>query len=98
MIDTAMRKRFELMVGEFQRELDAIEEHPVCQRDNDKTEAGNRVALRSRTAGSPCIRLGARLDHEEPLSQPESDQPLKAMPPGVRKSTAPLCATSPTTC
>ena len=36
MIDTAMRKRFELMVGAFQRELDAIEEHPVSQRDNDK--------------------------------------------------------------
>jgi hypothetical protein len=36
MIDTAMRKRFELMVGEFQRELDAIEEHPVSHRDNDK--------------------------------------------------------------
>ncbi len=35
-IDTAMRKRFELMVAEFHRELDAIEEHPVCQRDNDK--------------------------------------------------------------
>jgi hypothetical protein len=36
MIDTAMRKRFQLMVAEFHRELDAIEEHPVCQRDNDK--------------------------------------------------------------
>ena len=36
MIDTAMRKRFELMVGEFQRELDAIEERPVSQRDSDK--------------------------------------------------------------
>ena len=36
MIDTAMRKRFELMVGEFQRELDAIEERPVFQRDSDK--------------------------------------------------------------
>jgi hypothetical protein len=35
-IDAALRKRFELMVGEFQRELDAIEEHPVSQRDNDK--------------------------------------------------------------
>ena len=74
MIDTAMRKRFELMVAEFHRELDAIEEHPVCQTTT-KTEAGNRVALRSRTAASPCIRLGAGLDHEEPLSQPESDQP-----------------------
>jgi hypothetical protein len=30
MIDTAMRKRFELMVAEFHRELDAIEEYPVC--------------------------------------------------------------------
>jgi hypothetical protein len=74
MIDTAMRKRFEFMVAGFHRELDAIEEHAVCQRDNDKTEAGNRVALRSRTAASPCVRLGAGLDHEEPLSQPESDQ------------------------
>jgi hypothetical protein len=36
MIDTAIRKRFELMVGEFQRALDAIEQHPVSQRDNDK--------------------------------------------------------------
>ena len=36
MIDTAMRKRFELMVAEFHRELDAIVEHPVCQRDSDK--------------------------------------------------------------
>jgi hypothetical protein len=36
MIDTAMRKRFELMVAEFHRKLDAIEEHPLCQRDNDK--------------------------------------------------------------
>jgi hypothetical protein len=30
MIDTAMRKRFQLMVAEFHRELDAIEEHLVC--------------------------------------------------------------------
>ena len=75
-IDTAMRNRFELMVAEFYRELDAIEEHPVCQRANDKkTEAGDSVALLSRTAGLPCIRLGAVLDHEEPLSHPESDQP-----------------------
>jgi putative hemolysin len=36
MIDAAMRKRFELMVAEFHRELDAIDEDPVCQRDNDK--------------------------------------------------------------
>ena len=36
MIDTAIRKRFELMVGEFQRALDAIEQHSVSQRDNDK--------------------------------------------------------------
>jgi len=36
MIDTAMRKRFELMVAEFQRELDAIDEHPVSQKDSDK--------------------------------------------------------------
>ena len=33
MIDTAMRKRFELMVVEFQRALDTIEEHPVSQRE-----------------------------------------------------------------
>jgi hypothetical protein len=70
MIDTAMRKRFELMVGEFQRELDAIEERPVSQKDSDKTEAGDRVALRWRTAASPCIRLGSVLNHEEPLSHP----------------------------
>ena len=36
MIDTALRKRFELMVGEFHRALDAIEEQAVPQRDNDK--------------------------------------------------------------
>ena len=36
MVDTAMRKRFELMVAEFHRELDAIEERPVSQRDSDK--------------------------------------------------------------
>jgi hypothetical protein len=36
MIDTAIRKRFELMVGEFQRALDAIEQHPVSQSDSDK--------------------------------------------------------------
>ena len=36
MIDTAIRKRFELMVGEFQRALEAIEQHPVSQRDSDK--------------------------------------------------------------
>jgi hypothetical protein len=35
MIDSAIRKRFELMVGEFQRALEAIEQHPVSQRDND---------------------------------------------------------------
>jgi hypothetical protein len=61
-----------------------------------KTEAGDRVALRWRTAGSPCIRLGAVLDHEEPLShlasrsaaidmEPWCFSPIKAMPPGVRK-------------
>jgi hypothetical protein len=61
------------MVAEFHRDLDAIEEHPVCPET--KTAASNCVALRSRTAGSPCIRLGAGLDHEEPLSQPEPDQP-----------------------
>jgi hypothetical protein len=36
MIDTAIRKRFELMVAEFQRELDAIDEHPVSRKDSDK--------------------------------------------------------------
>ena len=36
MVDTAMRKRFESMVAEFHHELDTIEEHPVCQRDNNK--------------------------------------------------------------
>ena len=36
MIDTALRKRFELMVAEFHRELDAIKEHPLSQRDSDK--------------------------------------------------------------
>jgi hypothetical protein len=32
MIDTALRKRFELMVAEFQRELDTLEQRPVSQR------------------------------------------------------------------
>ncbi len=32
MIDTALRKRFELMVAEFQRELDTVEQRPVSQR------------------------------------------------------------------
>jgi hypothetical protein len=34
MIDTAMRKRFESMVAEFQRELDAIEKRRVSQGDS----------------------------------------------------------------
>jgi hypothetical protein len=36
MIDTAIHKRFELMVAELQRGLAAIEQHPVSQRDSDK--------------------------------------------------------------
>ena len=32
MIDTALRKRFELMVDKFQRELDTVEQRPVYQR------------------------------------------------------------------
>jgi hypothetical protein len=36
MIDAALRKRFELMVAEFQRELDTVEERPVSQRSPDK--------------------------------------------------------------
>ena len=36
MIDTAMRKRFELMVAEFQREIDTLDERPVSQRSPDK--------------------------------------------------------------
>jgi hypothetical protein len=36
MIDTAIRKRFELMVAELQRGLAAIEQHPASQRDSDK--------------------------------------------------------------
>jgi putative hemolysin len=37
MIDSAMRKRFELMVTEFHRELDAIRrERLVSQKDSDK--------------------------------------------------------------
>ena len=35
-IDAALRKRFELMVAEFQRELDTIEERPVSQRSPDR--------------------------------------------------------------
>jgi hypothetical protein len=44
MIDTAIRKRFELMVAELQRGLAAIEQHPV--ETATKIEAGNCVALR----------------------------------------------------
>ena len=36
MIDTAMRKRFELMVDKFQRELDTVEQRPVYQRSPEK--------------------------------------------------------------
>jgi hypothetical protein len=36
MIDTALRKRFELMVAEFQRELDTVEQRPVFQRSPEK--------------------------------------------------------------
>ena len=47
MVDTAMRKRFELMVAEFHREFDAIEEHPVGQRETTtKIEVGDCGALR----------------------------------------------------
>jgi hypothetical protein len=35
-IDTALRKRFELMVAEFQRELDTVEQRPVSQRSPEK--------------------------------------------------------------
>ena len=35
-IDTALRKRFELMVAEFQRELDTLEQRPVSQRSPEK--------------------------------------------------------------
>jgi hypothetical protein len=36
MIDTALRKRFELMVAKFQRELDTVEQRPVSQRSPEK--------------------------------------------------------------
>ena len=36
MIDTALRKRFELMVDKFQRELDTVEQRPVYQRSPEK--------------------------------------------------------------
>jgi hypothetical protein len=36
MIDSAIRKRFELMVAELQRGLAAIEQRQVSQRDSDK--------------------------------------------------------------
>jgi hypothetical protein len=51
MIDTAIRKRFELMVAELQRGLAAIEQHPVSQRDSDKNWGGRLRGL-GRTAGS----------------------------------------------
>jgi hypothetical protein len=36
MVDTALRKRFELMVAEFQGELDTVEQRPVSQRSPEK--------------------------------------------------------------
>jgi hypothetical protein len=36
MIDTALRKRFELMVAKFQRELDTVEQRPVSQRSPEQ--------------------------------------------------------------
>jgi hypothetical protein len=36
MINTALRKRFELMVAEFQCELDTVERRPVSQRSPEK--------------------------------------------------------------
>jgi len=36
MVDTALRKRFELMVAEFQYELDTVEQRPVSQRSPEK--------------------------------------------------------------
>jgi len=36
MIDTALRKRFELMVAKLQRGLDTVEQRPVSQRGPEK--------------------------------------------------------------
>ena len=36
MIDTALRKRFELMVAKFQRELDTVEQRPVSQKSPEQ--------------------------------------------------------------
>jgi hypothetical protein len=36
MIDTALRKRFESVVAEFQRELDTVDQRPVSQRSPEK--------------------------------------------------------------
>ena len=36
MIDTGLRKRFELMVAKFQRELDTVEQRPVSQRSPEQ--------------------------------------------------------------
>jgi hypothetical protein len=36
MIDTALRKRFELMAAEFQRELDTVDQRPISQRSPEK--------------------------------------------------------------
>jgi hypothetical protein len=36
MIDTALRKRFESMVAEFQCELDTVEQRPVSQRSPER--------------------------------------------------------------
>jgi len=36
MINTALRKRFELMVAKFQRELDTVEQRPVSQRSPEQ--------------------------------------------------------------
>jgi hypothetical protein len=36
MVDTALRKRFELMVAEFQYELDTVEQRPVSQGSREQ--------------------------------------------------------------
>lgn len=56
-IDTAMRKLFELMVAEFQRELDAIEQRPVCERESATRSDGGRISLKLAGDSAPGERF-----------------------------------------
>jgi hypothetical protein len=62
MIDTAIRKRFELMVAELQRGLAAIEQHPVSQRDSNKNRGGRLRGLADRARLDRVASVGRLRD------------------------------------